>query len=385
MAAEHLKAPFPYFGGKSTVAAEVWRRFGDVDNFVEPFFGSGAVLLKAPWPSSRCETVNDLDGLVSNFWRAVAAAPDEVAYHADWPVNENDLHARHAWLVGQKDSLQARLEGDPDFYDAKIAGWWCWGMCCWIGSGFCSGNGPWQVVDRQLVHLGDLGRGVNRKLVHLGDLGRGVNRKLVHLGNLGQGVNRPLVHLGNLGRGVNRKLVHLGNLGQGVNRKRVILGSAYSPGKGVNSGKDANGGIYDWMAALSARLRRVRVCCGDWSRVCGPTPTVKQGLTGVFLDPPYSAEAGRNETLYRKEDLSVAHAVCKWAIGWQDDPRMRIALCGYDGEHTMPESWTAYRWKAHGGYSGQGGDDAPGRANSEREVIWFSPHCLAERQGRLAL
>ena len=329
MAAEHLKAPFPYFGGKSTVAAEVWRRFGDVDNFVEPFFGSGAVLLKAPWPSSRCETVNDLDGLVSNFWRAVAAAPDEVAYHADWPVNENDLHARHAWLVGQKDSLQARLEGDPDFYDAKVAGWWCWGMCCWIGSGFCSGNGPWQVVDRQLVHLGDLGRGVNRQ--------------------------------------------------------RVILGSAYSPGKRVNSGKGANGGIYDWMAALSARLRRVRVCCGDWSRVCGPTPTVKQGLTGVFLDPPYSAEAGRNETLYRKEDLSVAHAVCKWAIGWQDDPRMRIALCGYDGEHTMPESWTAYRWKAHGGYSGQGGDDAPGRANSEREVIWFSPHCLAERQGRLAL
>jgi len=27
-----LKAPFPYFGGKSRVAREVWARFGDVPN-----------------------------------------------------------------------------------------------------------------------------------------------------------------------------------------------------------------------------------------------------------------------------------------------------------------------------------------------------------------
>ena len=40
-----LKAPFPWFGGKSRVADIVWDRFGKVDNYVEPFFGSGAVLL----------------------------------------------------------------------------------------------------------------------------------------------------------------------------------------------------------------------------------------------------------------------------------------------------------------------------------------------------
>jgi site-specific DNA-adenine methylase len=40
-----LKAPFPYFGGKSRIAAEVWRRFGDVKTYVEPFCGSCAVLL----------------------------------------------------------------------------------------------------------------------------------------------------------------------------------------------------------------------------------------------------------------------------------------------------------------------------------------------------
>ena len=43
-----LRAPFPWFGGKRRVAPEVWERFGDVPNYVEPFFGSGAVLLGRP-------------------------------------------------------------------------------------------------------------------------------------------------------------------------------------------------------------------------------------------------------------------------------------------------------------------------------------------------
>ena len=188
---EILKAPFPYWGGKRKVAAEIWKRFGVVDNYVEPFFGSGAVLLCCPRPA-RTETVNDADGLLSNFWRALRDDPDAVATFADWPVNENDLHARHAWLVGQKDSLQARLEGDPEFYDAKIAGWWVWGMACWIGSGFCSGQGPWRRVQDEsgnwiLSDDAELGKGAWRKLVHVGDEGQGVNRKLVHVGDEGQG------------------------------------------------------------------------------------------------------------------------------------------------------------------------------------------------------
>jgi DNA adenine methylase len=310
-----LSAPFPYFGGKSRIAPAVWQRFGVVRNYVEPFFGSGAMLWARPEPFEGSETVNDADGMVANFWRAVQAEPDAVAFHADWPVNESDLHARHSWLVGHKDTLQARLEGSPEFYDAKAAGWWCWGMCCWIGSGFCSGKGPWQVAEvdgaRQLVHLGDAGRGVNRQLVHLGDAGRGVNRK--------------------------------------------------------------REGIYDWMDALAERLRRVRVCVGDWGRVCTNTPTVKQGLTAVFLDPPYADTASRTSDLYRLDSESVAHEVRAWAIANGDNPKLRIALCGYEGEHAMPESWEALAWKTKGGYGSQG---SQGSLNSNRERIWFSPHCL---------
>jgi site-specific DNA-adenine methylase len=56
-----LKAPFPWFGGKSRIADIVWDALGPVDNYVEPFAGSMAVLLHRPderWQSGA-ETVND--------------------------------------------------------------------------------------------------------------------------------------------------------------------------------------------------------------------------------------------------------------------------------------------------------------------------------------
>jgi len=339
-----LKAPFPYFGGKRRAAALVWERFGVIRNYVEPFFGSGAVLLGRPTPFDGTETVNDRDGLVANFWRALKAEPDAVADHADWPVNENDLHARHAWLVERKDSLQARLEGDPDYHDAKIAGWWVWGMACWIGSGFCSGKGPWQVVEidgsRQLVHLGSAGRGVNRKLVHLGSAGRGVNRKLVHLGDAGRGVNR----------------------------KR----------------EDHRESLFAYLRLLAERLRHVRVCCGDWTRVMGETVTAGHGVTGVFLDPPYADEAERDADLYRLDDGSVAHAVREWALDHGDDRRYRICLAGYEGEHAMPKSWACIEGKdgSGGGYGNQAKD---GYKNAHRERLWFSPHCLTPARESMPL
>lgn len=43
---ETLKAPFPYFGGKASVAGPVWARLGsDCRSYVEPFCGSMAMLL----------------------------------------------------------------------------------------------------------------------------------------------------------------------------------------------------------------------------------------------------------------------------------------------------------------------------------------------------
>lgn len=155
-----LRSPFPWFGGKRPVADVVWQRFGDVRNYVEPFFGSGAVLLCRPDPRGT-ETVNDKDGFLSNFWRALQADPDGVAKHADRMVNEIDLAAWRDWLYSDM-SFQERMWADPRHYDIERAGIWVWGVCSTIGN-------AWQPKS---THLGDAGRGIHRASTHLGNAGR---------------------------------------------------------------------------------------------------------------------------------------------------------------------------------------------------------------------
>lgn len=137
MTDDALRAPFPYMGGKSQAAHLIWTALGDVTNFVEPFAGSAATLLARPQPFSGTETINDANGYVANFWRAVSADADAVAQHADHPVLENDIHARHRWLWERRDDLAASLEADPDWFDAKVAGWWVWGMCAFVPGAWC--------------------------------------------------------------------------------------------------------------------------------------------------------------------------------------------------------------------------------------------------------
>ena len=81
---------------------------------------------------------------------------------------------------------------------------------------------------------------------------------------------------------------------------------------------------------------------------------------------------------YALDSGDVAHAVRDWALANGDNPLLRIALCGYEGEHVMPAEWECVAWKAHGGY-GAGKGNA-GDVNKHRERIWFSPACL--RPGR---
>ena len=286
-----LKAPFPWFGGKSRAASLIWERFGDVANYVEPFFGSGAVLLARPH-EPRIETVNDLDCMLANFWRAVQSDPDAVAKWCDWPVNEADLHARHLWLVQGLPAHRERMLTEPDYFDAKIAGWWVWGICQWIGSGWCA------TPTRQLPQLGH-------------------------------------------------------------------------PGSGVHSRAGVS------FSDLNKRLAGVRVACGDWSRVLGPSTLNPNGVIGaVFLDPPY--DDGANVYF---EGARISSDVRAWAIANGNNPLLRIALCGYEGEHVMPSEWECVAWKATGGYANQSTKhDNP---NAKRERIWFSPHCLGGKQPSL--
>jgi hypothetical protein len=316
-----LKAPFPWFGGKSKAASLIWSRIGsDIGNYVEPFFGSGAVWLGRPAEFSGWATANDLDGLVVNFWRSVQLSPDETAEAACHPVFEADLHARHLALVNVKDQLQGRLMADHCYHDPVLAGWWAWGACVWIRGGWCRGDGPWRNVGGIFQKAG------------AGD--GGVRRKLPHLGN---------------GTGVNRQLPHLGN-GTGVNEARLEW-------------------IKSWFADLQDSLQPLRLACGDWSRIMSVGTMTRNGVAGVVLDPPYS----QTDAVYNRDSSTVAHAVREWAKANGNNKALRIALCGHEGEHNELEAmgWTVETWDKSGGY--QGADD--------RERIWFSPHCIAEKKG----
>ncbi len=345
----------------------MWEHFGDISNYIEPFYGSGAVLLQRPQPFKGVETVNDKDGLLSNFWRAIKCNPEETAYWADYPVNENDLTARHLWLVNNKDKLVQQLESDPDYYDTKIAGWWVWGISCWIGSGWCSGEGCWKskTLEDGTKKLVKGGGGVKKQRPHLGE--NGVHKKLPLLsGNMG--VHRKLPHMGG-GKGVNRQMPTMRHE-LDINKQEA------GGGKGVQGIHQKIDSLTDYFIALANRLRNVRVCCGDWLRICGASPTIKQnGITGVFLDPPYGDDAMRQSSLYREDSGSVAALVRKWALAADGHPKLRIALCGYQKEHLMPDSWKCVLWEATGGYGNQKKNRLT-KDNRLRECIWFSPNCV---------
>ena len=290
-----IAAPFPYFGGKRRAASLIWAELGDPSGYVEPFAGSAAVLLARPdFEGRRVETINDSDGWLVNVWRAIQFAPTEVARHAAGPVTEIDYHARLAWLQERRTpELVSWLEGDPEAYDAKAAGWWLYVAACGIGDPW--GAGPWRVIDG---HLTD-----TRKLPHLGDAGQA---------------------------------------------------------------------LVDYMHALAARLRRVRITCGDWGRVLKPSVTRAKaggdGALAVLLDPPYATSGD----LYAgTTDTSVAEQVRAWCITAPGD--LRIVLCGYESEH---DELLAHGWDVIDGKAGGGAGYSTNAASGRRERLWISPACL---------
>jgi DNA adenine methylase len=122
-----LKPIYPYFGGKRRAAAQVWEALGEVDRYIEPFFGSGAVLLGSPKPT-RSELVNDLDHHVTNLWRALQHDPEGVWQLASCPISEIELKARHKWLKDWK----PYDFNDVHTYDVQAAGYWLWVSCVTI-------------------------------------------------------------------------------------------------------------------------------------------------------------------------------------------------------------------------------------------------------------
>lgn len=313
-------APFPYFGGKSSIAHRVWAYLGDVKHYLEPFFGSGAVLLNRPNydPKKHIESVCDIDGFLCNAWRSIQFQPKETAKWCDWPVNHIDLMARRKDLIKNENSLVENLINNSEWCDPKLGGYWIWAASCWIGRGLTKSNG--------IPHLIHGGKGVHK------------------LSLVGQ---RP----------------HLSDGGNGVHK--VSLG----------------GKIYEWFEELSQRLRRVRVVCGGWEKICGRDWQDKEGICGIFFDPPYASERYKN--IYHRDSMTVALEVGEWALERGKRNSYRIVIAGYDDEYSnlIEAGWKTERWTARGGYGNQG--NKKGKENKHREMLFISPHCLNQQENNL--
>lgn len=155
-----------------------------------------------------------------------------------------------------------------------------------------------------------------------------------------------------------RELPHLGNAGQGINRG------------------DAGQGVVEYMHRLSARLQRVRITCGSWTRVVQPSVTRSgaggDGARAIFLDPPYATSGDLYASTNTDSELAaVGEQVREWCVTAPSD--LRIVLCGYDNEH---DALLEHGWERHAGKSGGGAGYSTNAANGQRERLWLSPACI---------
>lgn len=283
-----LTPPFPYFGGKRRVASEVWRRFGRVGNYVEPFAGALAVLLGRADAGGR-EVVNDLDCFVANFWRATKHDPEQVAHFADDMISEADMLARHHWL-GRNDEFKLRMKTDPEYFDARVAGWWAYGKCNWIGSGFA------EMSERK------------------------------------------------------RKLPRDDKTGI-YSRGGTDWLPSHSP-CGLHAHLDGSP-MLARVNKLAERLRNVTVANGSWERVLSPSYTERKAkITGVFLDPPYT-QTLRDKTYEHETDCAAEVRAWAIEHGDSPAFRIALCGYVAEHDALMPESWSRFAWKANGGFGNQ--------------------------------
>lgn len=300
--AKKIRGAFPWAGGKGAIADAVWTRFGAVNRYIEPFAGKLEVLL-ANQATPACEIVNDINHYVANFYRSVQADPLQVATFADQPVSEVEMYAWEYWLVNQGE-FKRRMEADPFYYDAQIAGRWVWGQCLKIGGAWC------EVKKGQVDGMYIPTQRAKPQLTH-------------------------------------------------------------------RCGLLAEASVVNYVLALQERLKNVRICCGDWSRVVTKATLGDEQKVGIYFDPPYN-QKGRDK-VYVYESSTAATEVREWCLAHGGNQRLRIALSGYRDRcgHEILEQygWRRYDWHANGGYSNQKKGEPTG--NKDREAIWFSPHCNA--------
>lgn len=87
-----MNAIFKYPGSKWSIAQWIINFFPPHHSYLEPFFGSGAVLFTKS--RSSIETVNDLDGDVVNLFEWIRRDPERLAKEVYWIPYSREVYDR---------------------------------------------------------------------------------------------------------------------------------------------------------------------------------------------------------------------------------------------------------------------------------------------------
>ena len=100
-----MNAVIKYPGAKWSIAQWIIEKFPPHHSYLEPFFGSGAVLFTKE--RSRIETVNDLDNEVVNFFEWVKTDPEKLGAAIYWTPYARKVYEK-AWAAQntETDSFQ---------------------------------------------------------------------------------------------------------------------------------------------------------------------------------------------------------------------------------------------------------------------------------------
>jgi len=118
-----------------------------------------------------------------------------------------------------------------------------------------------------------------------------------------------------------------------------------------------------YFTALAKRLQDVTIHYGDWTKLA-ISAAIESRLrdVAIMLDPPYKYATGRQQGLYSTDSGDVAGYVHRWVLATaKTNPKLKIALCGFVGEHKMPTEWEEFAWSS--------------KLGKVKERIWFSPSC----------
>ncbi len=91
-----MKTPIVYMGGKQRLTSLIIPLIPKHDIYCEPFMGGGAVFICKP--KSKSEIVNDLDGMISIFYRVLQNDFEALRKRINETLYDRTIH-KYAWFI----------------------------------------------------------------------------------------------------------------------------------------------------------------------------------------------------------------------------------------------------------------------------------------------